>query len=194
MTWATIHHIDGHLMAVDFAYSKRHKDAVAALTGAEWHKATKRWNLPVAALGDVVRIFWPNVTIDYAVLSARDEQIQRMFQQYMVMGIRFDVSAGKVVCDHPVLNEWFFDNSTTLHVSALSDAKKRGREPMGRARNVFNPQDGLDHCNDDKGPGKPVPLAHDEGIALWLRGVKGAVEREERKAEMLKRKAVYNRE
>lgn len=198
MTWATIHYLTDSTMAVEFPFSQRHKTAIAQMTGAEFDGATKRWDVPVARLGDVVTFFWPNVTIDYAVLRARDEQLQAMFRGYRDMGVRFDVVGGKVVCDHAVLNDWFAAHSMALHVNALlvvlqsSDIKKEAPKPTERPRIDAKRQDGQNHVAPTIVESRPVSASQtgNGDIALWLRGVVNAQKREDAKADMLRRKKV----
>lgn len=192
MTWATIHYLDSATMAVEFPYSQRHKDAVVCMSGAEFDKVSSRWAVSVARLGDVVKLFWPNVTIDYAVLCARDEQLQAMFRGYMAMGVRFDVHGGKVVCDHALLNEWFAANSNALHINALmavqlSDSKKAPCEATGRPVAVQTAQVSIEAAKNDSRAVSDSYTANGD-IALWLRGVVNAQQSEERKADMLRKK------
>lgn len=192
MTWATIHYLSESTMAVEFGYAERQKNAIAAMPGAEWDKSSKRWLVPVARLGEIVKLFWPLVTIDYMVLRARDHALVRMFAGYMAMGVRFDVSNGKVVCDHAVLNEWFAANSTVLHVNALQTAQ-RGPVCVPRSYPTATP---LPPNGDN--PGKPSKAlepaqakrrdAKGADLELWLKGSLNAAKREEAKGEMLKRK------
>lgn len=188
MTWATIHYVTESTMAVEFVFAKRQKDAIAAMPGAEWDKSTLRWLVPVARLGDVVKLFWPSVTIDYLVLRARDHALVRMFAGYMAMGVRFDVSNGKVVCDHAVLNEWFAANSTVLHVNALQTAQN-GPECVPRSYPTLN--DGAP--NGGNGGKASETLGHTKSIrrgvdlSLWLTGVQNAVKQAEKKEQMIRR-------
>lgn len=175
-THATIYHIDAGTMAVEFTYDKTLKEAVATMIGAEWDRATKRWLLPVARLGDVVKLFWPNVTLDYDVLRARDEQLKRMFRQWQALDVRFWIEQGKVRCDHALLNEWFAANGTKLHTVALEAVLSEPAHARTHAR-VATPPAEVD----------------DPGLALWLRGAQNAVVAEEKKVAMLaakKRKRV----
>lgn len=176
MTHATIHHINAETMAVEFDYNKDLKDTIAAMIGSEWDKPSKRWLLPIARLGDVVKLFWPNVTLDYDVLRARDEQLKRMFRQWQTLGVRFWLEAGKVQCDHALLNEWFAANGNKLHAVALEAALSEQPAPAP-VRVATTPPAEVD----------------DPGLALWLRGAKNAVVAEEKKTAMLaakKRKRV----
>lgn len=190
MIWTTIYYMTDSTMAVEFAFDRRYKDAIAQMTGAEFDGATKRWFVPVARLGDVVKLFWPNVTIDYAVLRARDEQLTRMFRQYMAMGMRFYVVDGKVVCDHALLNDWFAAHSTALHVNALlvvlqsSDIKKEAPNPTER------PRIDAKHVAPTIVESRPVSASQtgNGDIALWLHGVVNAQKREDAKADMLRRR------
>lgn len=199
MTWATIHYQSESTMAVEFGYAERQKNAIKEMTGAEWDKPSKRWFLPVARLGEIVKLFWPSVTLDYDVLRARDHALVRMFAGYMAMGVRFDVAAGKVVCDHAVLNEWFAANSTVLHVNALALALKtnpKGTEsPVAHPRSYPTPIDGAPNGDNPGKPGQalePSPPnrrdAKGADLELWLKGSLNAAKREEAKGEMLKRK------
>ena len=166
MTTTTIHHIDSTTLAVAFDFDATKKEVVAAMTGAQWQKAEKRWTLPVARLGDVVKLFWPDVSIDYDVLRARDEQLRRLFRQYRACGVTFAIVAGKVTCDHDVLNGWFAAHGNALHVQALQDVLL---EVSAAAR-----------------PKKPATGDYDDRmISLLLRGVQNAVKAEEKKAAML---------
>lgn len=124
MTHATVHYMDAYTFTVEFPYRPSLKEAIASMSGANWNKASKRWHVPIARLGDVVKLFYPNVTLDYAVLVVRDEQMQRVLRQYMNCGVRFSVVGGKVACDHEVLNNWFMQNSSSLWVAALTNAKR----------------------------------------------------------------------
>lgn len=192
MTWATIHYVTESTMAVEFGYAERQKDAIAAMPAAEWDKPSKRWLVPVARLGDVVKLFWPSVTLDYDVLRARDHALVRMFRDYMAMGVRFAVSNGKVVCDHAVLNEWLAANATVLHVNALQTAQNG---PECVSRSYPTPIDGAPNGDN---PGKPSQAlepsppnrrdAKGADLELWLKGSLNAAKREEAKGEMLKRK------
>jgi len=187
MTWATIHYQSESTMAVEFGFAERQKDAIKAMTGAEWDKSSKRWLVPVARLGDVVKLFWPELSIDYMVLRARDQALVRMFEGYVAMGVRFDVNNGKVVCDQPLLNEWLAANATVLHVNALHVAlntKKSTVKSMEAA--VVAPT----HVETPIAESGRVSASHTANgdIALWLRGTANAAKREERKGEMLKRK------
>lgn len=168
MTHATIHHINASTMAIEFAYDKDLKEAIAAMLGSDWDKPTKRWLLPVARLGDVVRLFWPNVTLDYDVLRSRDEQLKRMFRQYQQSGVRFWLDDGRVHCDHALLNEWFAANGNKLHAAALEAVQA---EQPARAT-LFK----VDY---------PIADKDDPGLALWLRGVKNARVAVEKKTAML---------
>lgn len=199
MTWATIHYVTESTMAVEFVFAKRQKDAIAAMPGAEWDKSTLRWLVPVARLGDVAKLFWPSVTFDYRVLRARDHALVRMFAGYMAMGVRFDVAAGKVVCDHAALNEWFATNATVLHVNALALALKQARTAQNgsecASRSYPTSNSGAPNGDD---PGKPSQAletsppnrrdAKGADLELWLKGSLNAAKREEAKGEMLKRK------
>lgn len=202
MTWATIHYLTDSTMAVEFPFSQRHKTAIAQMTGAEFDGATKRWDVPVARLGDVVKLFWPNVTIDYAVLCARDEQLQAMFRGYRDMGVRFDVVAGKVVCDHAMLNDWFAEHSTALHVNALLavDGAKKGdakptERPMPHSRSYPTPMTLSPNGDTPVKPSEalltPKAIQRDAknaDLAIWLQATQNAARREEAKADMLRRK------
>ena len=168
MTHATIYYIDPSLMAVEFEFDATKKNAVASLVGAQWQKETGRWNVPVARLGDVVRIFFPDVTIDYDVLRARDEQLRRMFRQYRTMGVVFALTDGKVTCDHAVLNSWFAANANVLHAQALAhvlseDAKPETIPPLSTA---------------------PAPK-EDRMLAILLKGVKNAQIAKDKKDAMI---------
>lgn len=192
MTWATIHYATESTMAVEFGYAERQKEAIAAMTGAEWDKPSKRWLVPVARLGEVVKLFWPSVTIDYMVLRARDHALVRMFAGYLAMGVRFDVSNGKVVCDHAVLNEWFAANATVLHVNALQTAQKG---PVCVSMSYPTPSDCALSGATPVQPSEalaPSPAnrrdAKGADLELWLKGSLNAAKREEAKGEMLKRK------
>lgn len=121
MMWATIHYVDASTMAVEFPFEAARKAAIGAMSGATWDKTSKRWKLPVQRLGDTVKLFWPNVTIDYEVLRARDEQIKRFMRQYMACGVRFNIVGGKVRCDHELLDNWLQQHGTSLHVQALQE-------------------------------------------------------------------------
>ena len=195
MTWATIHYVSDSTIAVEFGYAETQKDAIKRMAGAEWDKSGKRWLVPLGKLGDVVKLFFPNVTLDYAVLRARDEQMIRMFEGYMAMGIRFDVAAqsadklptagGKVVSDHALLNEWFKDHGTALHVNALMTCEASGRPRIDAERQI----DQID-ASAQKIESRPVSASQQANgdIGLWLRGVVNASKAAERKAEMLRRK------
>ena len=167
---ATIHYIDSTTLAVAFDYDATKKEAVAALTGAQWQKTTKRWLLPVARLGDVVKLFWPDVSIDYDVLCARDEQLRRMFRQYQACGVTFAVEAGRVTCDHYILNGWFLAHGNALHAQALQYVLNEAKATP-RARNQAQRQAEMQ--------------AEDEALARWLKGVKNAAKNEDRKAAMI---------
>lgn len=177
MTHATIHHINAETMAVEFDYNKDLKDTIAAMIGSDWDKPNKRWLLPIARLGDVVKLFWPNVTLDYDVLRARDEQLKRMFRQWQTLGVQFWLEQGKVQCSHALLNEWFATNGNKLHAVALEAVLA---EPVPAPATL--PQ--VDY---------PIADKDDPGLTIWLRGVKNARVAEEKKAAMLaakKRKRV----
>ena len=168
MTHATIYYIDPSLMAVEFEFDATKKNSVARLVGAQWQKESGRWAVPVARLGDVVRIFFPDVTIDYDVLHARDEQLRRMFRQYRTMGVVFALTDGKVTCDHAVLNSWFAANANVLHAQALAhvlseDAKPVAIPPLSTA---------------------PAPV-EDRMLTLVLKGVKNAQIAKEKKDAMI---------
>lgn len=197
MTWATIHYVNETTMAVEFGYAERQKEAIAAMTGAEWDSDTRRWLVPLGRLGDVARLFFPNLTFDYRVLRARDHALVRVFENYMAMGVRFDVAANKVVCDQPLLNQWFAANSTELHVNALriaqertTDPKKTTCESTERPRIDVSSQNGQIHAEAHNVESRPVSASQGANgdIALWLRGAQNAAKREEDKAAMLKRK------
>ncbi len=185
MTWATIHYISDSTIAVEFGYAETQKDAIKRMAGAEWDKSGKRWLVPLGKLGDVVKLFFPSVTLDYAVLRARDEQMIRMFDGYMAMGIRFDVAGGKVVSDHALLNEWFKDHGTALHVNALMTCEASGRPIIDSERQI----DQID-VSAQKIESRPdsVAVQANGDIGLWLKGVVNASKAAERKAEMLRRK------
>ncbi len=195
MTWATIHYQSESTMAVEFGFSERQKNAIAAMPGAEWDKSTLRWLVPVARLGDVVKLFWPSVTLDYDVLRARDHALVRMFAGYMAMGVRFDVSNGKAVCDHAVLNEWFAANSTVLHVNALALALKtnpKGTEsPVAHPRSYPTPIDGAPNGGNGSKPSEALeqtkPVRRGVDLSLWLTGVQNAVKQAEKKEQMIRR-------
>lgn len=199
MTWATIHYVNETTMAVEFGYAERQKDAIAAMTGAEWDKSSRRWLVPVGRLGEVSKLFFPNLTFDYRVLRARDHALIRMFENYMAMGVRFAVVAGKVACDQPLLNEWFASNSTVLHVNALlsaTDNKKMTSEATERPRIDVLSQNDQIHVGAHIVESKSVSASHtaskqatdsqpqNRDIALWLKGVQNAVKNEERKAQL----------
>ena len=167
MTHATIHHIDSVQMAVEFAFDAAKKDAVAAMIGATWDKPATRWSLPVARLGDVVKLFWPDVTIDYAVLVARDEQLRRMFRQYRAAGVAFSIENGGVRCDNAALDACFLAKSTAMHVAALECVMEE-RAPSARPTRAA----------------APLPAA-DPMLNLLLTGIGNAQRNEERKAAML---------
>ena len=168
MTHATIYYIDPSLMAVEFEFDATKKNAVARLVGAQWQKENGRWNVPVARLGDVVRIFFPDVTIDYEVLRARDEQLRRMFRQYRTMGVVFALTDGKVTCDHAVLNSWFAANANVLHAQALAHVLSEDAKPV-----VIPPLSSA-----------PAP-AEDRMLTLVLKGVKNAQIAKEKKDAMI---------
>lgn len=191
MTWATIHYVSDSTIAVEFGYAETQKDAIKRMAGAEWDKSGKRWLVPLGKLGDVVKLFFPSVTLDYAVLRARDEQMIRMFEGYMAMGIRFDVAGGKVVCDNPLINEHLSASSTALHVNALQAAQRRMTcEETERPRiDVERQIDQMD-VSAQKIESRPVSVAAQANgdIGLWLRGVVNASKAAERKSELLRRK------
>lgn len=175
-THATIHHINAEIMAVEFDYNKDLKDAIAAMIGSDWDKPNKRWLLPIARLGDVVKLFWPNVTLDYDVLRARDEQLKRMFRQWQALGVNFRIEQGKVRCSHFLLDEWFAAHGTKLHTVALEAVL--GEQPAPAT--LFK-------------VATPTAEVDDPGLALWLRGAKNAAVAEGKKVAMLaakKRKRV----
>ena len=188
MTWATIHYVTESTMAVEFVFAKRQTDAIAAMPGAEWDKSTLRWLVPVARLGDVAKLFWPSVTFDYRVLRARDHALVRMFAGYMAMGVRFDVSNGKVVCDHAALNEWFAANSTVLHVNALQTAQN-GPECVSRSYPALN--DAASNGGNGSKPSQALEPAKSirrgVDLSLWLTGVQNAVKQAEKKEQMIRR-------
>lgn len=185
MTWATIHYVSDSTIAVEFGYAETQKDAIKRMAGAEWDKSGKRWLVPLGKLGDVVKLFFPSVTLDYAVLRARDEQMIRMFEGYMAMGIRFDVAGGKVVSDHALLNEWFKDHGTALHVNALMTCEASGWPRIDSERQI----DQID-VSAQKIESRPdsVAVQANGDIGLWLKGVVNASKAAERKTEMLRRK------
>lgn len=168
MTHATIRHIDSGTMSVEFVFDKELKDAVAGITGATWQKKSKLWIVPVAALGQVVKLFWPDVSIDYDVLRDRDEQLRRMFRQYRQLGVRFWIDGNKVACDNTALNDYFAAHTTVLHVQALEHVLA---EPARRrqARRKIEVQ--------------PAPDA--ERLQMWLTGVQNAVDNEEKTQAMI---------
>lgn len=168
MSWATITLYGSNTVAVRFApYHVAVKNRLKALA-ERWDSTQKRWLVPLHRLSDVVGIFWPQVTLDYAVLVARDQALRQMLAGYMAMGIQFDVVHDKVVCDHAVLNAWFAQHSTALHVQALRDL-------------WANP--GV------KRPVSAVKWTADEtGLALWLRGVQNAKRRAGYKSRLEKRR------
>lgn len=125
--WATIHYVDATTMAVEFPFEAARKAAIGAMSGATWDKTSSRWKLPVQRLGDTVKLFWPNVTIDYEVLRARDEQIKRLIRQYMACGVRFNIVGGKVRCDHELLDNWLQKHGTSLHVQAHEEVSSETR-------------------------------------------------------------------
>lgn len=128
-THATIRLIDASTVSIEMSpFSEFHKDKIKALFGSEWNK--KLWLVPLCRLGDVVKIFIPHVSIDYDVLRARDVQLCQVFRQYMACGVQFDVVGGKVVSDHPLLNEWLVESSSQLHVNALEAARKPQPAPV----------------------------------------------------------------
>ena len=188
MTWATIHYVTESTMAVEFVFAKRQTDAIAAMPGAEWDKSTLRWLVPVARLGDVAKLFWPSVTFDYRVLRARDHALVRMFAGYMAMGVRFDVSNGKVVCDHAVLNEWFAANSTVLHVNALQTAQN-GPECVSRSYPTLNDgaSNGATHGKPSQALEPAQSIRRGVDLSLWLTGVQNAVKQAEKKEQMIRR-------
>lgn len=202
MTWATIHYLTETTMAVEFGYAERQKEAIAAMPGAEWDKPSKRWLVPVARLGEIVKLFAYNVTLDYNVLRERDRQLKRLLQGYVNLGIRFDVAGGKVVCDHQILNEWFATNTTPLHVNALAgllDTKKTSETAQNAAECVPRSYptliDGAPNGGNGSKPSEalgssPANRRDTKGadLELWLKGSLNAAKREEAKGEMLKRK------
>ena len=169
MTHATIYYIDPSLMAVEFEFDATKKNSVARLVGAQWQKETGRWAVPVARLGDVVRIFFPDVTIDYDVLRARDEQLRRMFRQYRTMGVVFALTDGKVTCDHAVLNSWFAANANVLHAQALAHVLSEDAKPVA----IPPPSNAA-----------PAP-AEDRMLKILLKGVKNAQIADEKKKAMI---------
>lgn len=185
MTWATIHYISDSTIAVEFGYAETQKDAIKRMAGAEWDKSGKRWLVPLGKLGDVVKLFFPNVTLDYRVMRARDEQMIRMFAGYRAMGVRFDVVGGKVVSDHALLNEWFATHGTALHVNALMTCEASGQPRIDAKRQI----DQID-VSVQKIESRPVSASQQANgdIALWLRGVVNASKAAERKSELLRRK------
>lgn len=178
MTWATIHYVTESTMAVEFGFAERQKNAIKEMTGAEWDKSSKRWLVPVARLGEVVKLFWPELTLDYMVLRARDQALARMFAGYMAMGVRFDVSNGKVVCDHAVLNEWLAANATVLHVNALPPAQTAIERRKTAAGGIL----AQNYAEAPSVDSEPVSDSQEEsrGVALWLRGVQNAATAEEK--------------
>jgi len=194
MTWATIHYVTESTMAVEFVFAKRQTDAIAAMPGAEWDKSTLRWLVPVARLGDVAKLFWPSVTFDYRVLRARDHALVRMFAGYMAMGVRFDVAGDKVVCDQPLLNEWFATNATVLHVNASHDAQKaveRTGTPVAHPRSYPTLNDGASNGGNGGKPSQALEPAQSirrgVDLSLWLTGVQNAVKQAEKKEQMIRR-------
>lgn len=185
MTWATIHYVSDSTIAVEFGYAETQKDAIKRMAGAEWDKSGKRWLVPLGKLGDVVKLFFPNVTLDYRVMRARDEQMIRMFAGYRAMGVRFDVVGGKVVSDHALLNEWFKDHGTALHVNALMTCEASGWPRIDSERQI----DQID-VSAQKIESRPdsVAVQANGDIGLWLKGVVNASKAAERKTEMLRRK------
>lgn len=163
MTYATIRYIDSGTMAVEFPFDATLKDAIAGITGATWQKKEKQWIVPVASLGQIVKLFWPDVSIDYDVLRARDEQLRRMFRQYQSMGVRFWIDGNNVACDNMALSSYFATHSTVLHAQALEHVLAEPPHQRNRRRAIN------------------VPVAPNaERLQMWLTGAQNAVDNEEK--------------
>ncbi len=133
---AAIVYQDERSVAVYFQYDPARKESVKALYGTQWSKSQRCWLVPLARLGELMKIFMPYVEIDYEVLCARDRQIARMFRQYRVMGVVFWEVNGRLRSNNAQLDEYYAKRGTALHVQVgraggllLDDVERRGGLP-----------------------------------------------------------------
>lgn len=64
------------------------------------------WRLPLNALQSAIRaVGVKNVSLDYDVLKARDEQLQRVMRQYSNVGVRIWNQDGKLATDNETLTK-----------------------------------------------------------------------------------------
>jgi hypothetical protein len=70
------------------------------------YDGNESWTLPLNALQSAIRaIGVKNVSLDYDVLKARDEQLQRVVRQYINVGVRIWNDGGKLATDNATLTK-----------------------------------------------------------------------------------------
>lgn len=96
---------DSVTIAVDGA-TRYHGAKLTEIPNREFIKSGSRWLVPLSRLGAVIGIVGQqNVSIDYDVLKARDEQLRRIVAQYAAVGVRIWNDGGKLATDHPLLTQ-----------------------------------------------------------------------------------------
>lgn len=91
-----------------------------------------------------------------------------MFRLYRRMGVQWRIEAGKIRCDHAVLDAWFQRHGTPAHLEALEVVLAEPAPVRTEAA--------------------LVPTVADRGITMWHKGVKNAKANE---AKEQKRKGRY---
>lgn len=97
--------IDQGTMLVSGATATMGKE-ITLINGRTFDRRTKAWRVPIAGLFAVVAACGvQNVSIDYAVLVAQDEQLRRMVRQYRAIGVDIWMDNGRVMTSNPLLTE-----------------------------------------------------------------------------------------
>lgn len=146
---------------------------ITKIPGREFIKRGNRWTVPLSRLWDVLRaVGSQNVSIDYAVLVARDEQLQRMIRQYATCGVRIWNDGGKVATDNDCLTV-ALQPITALLLPFLADSPgpQRAPKPARVITVIDEPQ---------------TPPWAGVSLETWLTGVQNAKAAQSKRVNMLR--------
>lgn len=164
MTHATITAHDRICCAVAFAYDMATKNAVKELPGTTYEDGV--WIVSLMHLPTLKGMF-ATMAVAPEVVSAYHALLKRMLCDTMTSQGR----KGKIGSHLAELH--------TLHANGIAHVMASGWKPTPTPRPRYVVPAATMTVT-------PVPVVEDAGLALWLRGVQGAVKAEERK-EIVKR-------
>ena len=149
---------------------------LGTIPNREYVRKGHKWIIPLSRIGDVYRLCGVvNVSIDYAVLEARDEQLRRMVADYARCGIRIWMRGGELVTDNETLTA-ALRPITKLLAPLVGDVEPPRIDEIGTSSGIRRI---------DKNNAPRAPENGDKRLSLesWLIGVKNAVESEERERD-----------